>query len=165
MNTELLEKIILYICVEYPHKYDLSDARLTKIIYLTDWRYALDYDEKLTGIEWIFNHYGPYVPDVLKCAQAISKISVEFRSNFYNTPKTIIRASEDAQKPELDSKITNVLDSMIEKAAKRSWNQFIQLVYSTYPILTQPRYSKLDLVALAKEYKVKFPREEMVNTH
>ena len=163
MDTALLEKIILYVCMEYPYKHDLSDARLTKTIYLADWKYALDYGKVLTGINWVFNHYGPYVPDVLKCAEDCSMISVVYSANFYNTPKTIIKANNDAQKPDLDSDITTILDSMIKKAAKRSWNEFIQLVYSTYPILTQPRYSKLDLVALAKEYKEKFPPADVVS--
>jgi len=160
MSTELLKKMIIYICVAYPDKWDLSDARLTKMIYLADWKYALKYGEKLTGIEWVFNHYGPYVPDVLNCAKSChSELSLEYGANAYNTPKTVIKAKDNIQKPNLDSKVTDVLDFVIEKAVKRSWNQFIQLVYSTYPIYMQPRYSKLDLVELAKEYKEKFPPE------
>jgi uncharacterized phage-associated protein len=158
MREELLTSIILYICKEYPHKYDLSDARLTKIIYLADWKYALEYEKELTGIKWVFNHYGPYVFDVFRCAQKSNSISIESGLNFYNSPKIIIKAKENAQKPKLDSSVTEILDSMIDKVQKRTWAQFIQLVYSTYPILTQPRYSALDLVALAREYKEKFPQ-------
>lgn len=33
------------------------------------------------------------------------------------------------------------------------WSRFIRLVYSTYPILTQERGTKLDLVELAAKYK------------
>ncbi len=36
-------------------------------------------------------------------------------------------------------------------------NEFIKLVDSTYPIVTQERYSKLDLVKLADEYKEEVP--------
>ena len=159
-NKELLKNVILYICIKYPHKDELSDARLTKIIYLVDWKYALEHGQKLTGIEWIFNHYGPYVPDVIECAKDCSEISVERSWNTYNSPKTVIKAANTTQCPALHSDITDILDSMIEKSSRLYWDHFIQLVYSTYPILTQPRYSKLDLVTLAKEYQAKILHKE-----
>ena len=37
----------------------------------------------------------------------------------------------------------------------KTWDQFITFVYSTYPIVNSERYSQLDLVALAQEYKMK----------
>jgi hypothetical protein len=45
------------------------------------------------------------------------------------------------------------LDFVIEKTKDLEWNDFIRLIYSTYPIVTQDKYSKLDLVSLAKEYQ------------
>jgi hypothetical protein len=34
-----------------------------------------------------------------------------------------------------------------------TWNDFIRLVYSTYPIMSQERGTELDLAALAEEYR------------
>lgn len=153
-DKEMLKKIILYICTKYPYKNDLSEARLTKIVYLVDWKFALDHEQALTDIEWIYNHYGPYVPDVIDCAKSCPEIAIEHGWNFYGYPKTIVKAITGVPVSDLDPSIIEVLDLAIKKAAGRSWDRFTQLVYSTYPILTQPRYSKLDLVSLAKEYKI-----------
>ncbi|MDR2169645.1 MAG: SocA family protein [Planctomycetaceae bacterium] len=163
MENELLTDIIIYICMNYPHKDDLSDARLTKMIYLADWKYALKYEQKLTNIEWVFNHYGPYVADVIKCAENCQDISIEYSKNTFNSPKTIIKINKNSKIPNLNKNITETLDFIIEKAQKRNWKQFIQLVYSTYPILTQERYTKLDLVKLAKEYQDKIQKENWDN--
>ena len=46
-----------------------------------------------------------------------------------------------------------VLDFVIESTSPLNWNEFVKLVYSTYPIVTQPRFSKLDLVAIAQRYR------------
>ncbi len=39
--TYNLRDIMLYICDKYPQKRDLSNARLTKLIYLSDWKNIL----------------------------------------------------------------------------------------------------------------------------
>ena len=45
-----------------------------------------------------------------------------------------------------------ILDSIIESTKRQNWSEFIRLVYSTYPVMTQDRFSRLDLVALARRY-------------
>ena len=48
-----------------------------------------------------------------------------------------------------------IIDRVIEVTKDKTWDQFITFVYSTYPIVNSERYSQLDLVALAQEYKMK----------
>jgi hypothetical protein len=36
-----LKDIIAYYCKQYPHKAELSKARLTKMVYLADWKSAI----------------------------------------------------------------------------------------------------------------------------
>jgi len=60
MNN-LVDEIIKYICLNYPYKYKLSKARLTKMVYLIDWYYSKLNKHQMTNISWEFNHYGPYV--------------------------------------------------------------------------------------------------------
>ena len=45
------------------------------------------------------------------------------------------------------------LDFVIEKTKGMYFDSFIDYVYSTYPVTSKERYSKLDLVTLAQEYK------------
>jgi len=56
--------VIRYIINEYPHKDELSKARLNKMIYLADWKSAIDKGNLITDINWLFNHYGPYVKEI-----------------------------------------------------------------------------------------------------
>ena len=63
-----IENIIKYLCKNYPHKNELSKARLTKLVYLADWFSALTKNKQMTNIEWVFNHYGPYVDEITSVA-------------------------------------------------------------------------------------------------
>jgi hypothetical protein len=46
-----------------------------------------------------------------------------------------------------------IADHVIEQTRRLSWDPFIRLVYSTYPILTGTRGDDLDLVRAARDYK------------
>jgi hypothetical protein len=50
-----LRDVVAYLCHEYPHKGELSKARLTKMVYLADWRSAIERGSQVTDIEWVFN--------------------------------------------------------------------------------------------------------------
>ena len=60
-----LKDMIYYILKKYPKKDHLSNARLTKIIYLSDWYSAINYNKQISNIHWYFDNYGPFVWDVL----------------------------------------------------------------------------------------------------
>lgn len=59
--------------------------------------------------------------------------------------------------PSLTDDEKELLDYVISSSASKNWDDFIKLVYSTYPIITQDRFSKLDLVKLAREYEQSIP--------
>lgn len=42
------------------------------------------------------------------------------------------------------------------------WNAFISFIYSTYPIITSDRYTFLNLVEKAEQYKLELKKEEEV---
>ena len=60
-----LNELIKYILATYPKMEELSKPRLVKLIYLIDWKYSIEFGKQYTDIKWIFNHYGPYVHDVI----------------------------------------------------------------------------------------------------
>jgi hypothetical protein len=53
----------------------------------------------------------------------------------------------------LDKEEKEILDFVIESSSTKNWDEFIKLVYSTWPIATEERYSKLDLAGLARAYE------------
>ena len=150
---DTLNDVIKYLYLNYPYKNELSKARVVKMVYLADWKSAMLYQKQLTNINWYFNHYGPYVSDIINAIRSDSDFTIDTQKNMYGETKELIRINEKNTQLTLSDNVKHVLDFVIEKTAPLSWDDFIKLVYSTYPIVTQPRYSTLNLVQLASLYK------------
>lgn len=147
-----LKDFIAYFIKHYPYPWELSKSKLTKMVYLADWKSAIEYQKQLTNIKWVYNHYGPYVYDVAKTASE-DPFFVEETENFFDAIKEIIRLKDENYIPNITEEEQKVLDHIIKTTEKRNWYAFIKLVYSTYPIVKSQRYDALDLVSLAREYK------------
>lgn len=147
-----LENLIRYILLHYPNPLELSKPRLVKLIYLIDWRYTIETGNQYTNINWIYNHYGPYVNDVINLMKEKKQVfKVESYQNNYEgvTDKfTLIDKSEI----NFETTIKNISDRFIDYTYKLTWSDFINLVYSSYPIKNNLKYSSLDLSTLAKEF-------------
>jgi hypothetical protein len=149
-----LRDVVLYFCKNYPYPNELSKARLTKMVYLADWRSAITRHRQITSIRWRYNHHGPYVKDVEDLARNDPALTITRTYNAFGSEKEVISAKDGAaMSPPLPDEERKVLDYVIEITAPMYWDEFVQLVYSTWPILTQPRYETLDLVGLARRYK------------
>ena len=148
-----LQQIVAYYCINYPHMNELSKARLTKLVYLADWFCSLSEGRQLTNIEWLFNHYGPYVEDVVLSAESSPLFCIDRSNNIYGSSKSVITYIGDANKIELTGKEKAILNLVISKTKDLFFNDFIEYVYSTYPVSSNERYTALNLVELAKEYK------------
>lgn len=148
-----LADVVAYLCANYPSKSELSKARVTKMVYLADWKAALDEGRQLTDIRWKYHHYGPWTDDVVEIARWSSGIEVEKTENMYGDLKELIRVTPDASWKSLDETDAEILNHVIEETAPLYWNDFIKLVYSTYPILANDRYAELNLEELARRYK------------
>jgi predicted metallo-beta-lactamase superfamily hydrolase len=149
-----ISNIIKYLLKEYPHKKELSASRLTKMIYLIDWKSSIDAGEQITNAKWHFDHFGPYVDDFVNLAKEDKDIIVEHTSNAYGGKKQLFKLSDSFNgKIELSEKERNIADHVIKATKTKSYQAFINLVYSTYPIISSNRYDDLDLVEAAKKYK------------
>lgn len=151
MNT--LIDIVKYLYLHYPYHGELSKARVVKMIYLVDWRSCLVCGQQITHIHWYFNHYGPYVSEVIDDIRRDQDFSIKSATNMFGDTKEIIVLKNTRYKVNLSEDVKVVLDFVIEKTCRLNWTEFINLIYSTYPVVTQPRYTYFDLVKLAKEYK------------
>jgi len=150
----VLSNIIKYILKEYPHKSELSASRLTKMIYLIDWKNSIDNDCQITKTVWHFDHYGPYVDDFVKLAKEDKDITIKNTSTVYGGKKQLFQLSENfGSKVEVTQEQKKIIDFVINATKKKNYEDFIQLVYSTYPVISSDRYSDLDLVTMARKYK------------
>ncbi|PBI87609.1 hypothetical protein BKP42_61730 [Rhodococcus erythropolis] len=148
-----LGDVLVYFCDKYPHKSELSKARLTKMVYLADWRSSIDHGVQITDLRWVFNHYGPYVVEVISEAERNPRLETADTQNFFGSSKTIVRRKVGtAPQTTLTDDERAVLNTVIRATEKLNYQDFIQLVYSTYPVVTQKRYQELDLPALAEIY-------------
>ncbi|HAS6345868.1 TPA: DUF4065 domain-containing protein [Vibrio vulnificus] len=148
-----LQLIIAYLCQMYPYRDELSKSRLTKLVYLADWYSALADEQQLTDIHWHFNHYGPYVDEVVEDIMRSPFFSMEHQQTIYGTDKYLVRFNGRIEPEEINPRIRQILDTVIIDTQRLYYNDFINYVYSTYPVVVSNRYNDLDLVALAREYK------------
>lgn len=147
-----LENLIRYILLNYPNLSELSKPRLVKLIYLIDWRYTIENSKQFTDIEWIYNHYGPYVNDVIELMKKNPDIfKVESYKNSYEgiTDKFELL---DKTPVKLEEEVKIIADKFIKHTYPLKWTDFINLVYSSFPIKNNLKYSTLDLISLAREF-------------
>lgn len=152
MNNLL--NIIYYICLNYPNNEDLSNARLNKIIYLADWRNVLRRGRQVSNINWVFNHYGPFVFDIIDEVNAHENIfEVKCIANDFGAPKQIISLKGGLNQVNTNIEDSDSIDFIIEKTKDMGFNKFIQYVYSTYPVLSSQHGEALNLLEKAEEYR------------
>ena len=150
--TQPLVNVMAYLARHYPSPEDLSNARLTKLVYLADWESAKRTGAPLTATRWVFNHYGPWVPDVMDTARRTPEyFRVRDARNAYGTDKTVIEAlpAADTLAQMLTLSQRQVLDAVIKKTRSMYFGQFIDYVYDTYPVQRTDRYAALNLRSLA----------------
>lgn len=146
--------ILHYIATEYPHKEELSKGRSTKLVYLCDWRHVLQTGEQATPISWRFDNYGPFVWDVYDAAKEYDKLfRIDEVENMYGSKKTLIVPLNSDYQSNITQSQRDAADHVISQTKNLNWDDFIKLVYSTYPVVSSEKYSSLDLPKLATEYK------------
>ena len=143
-----LKDVLSYIVKNYPYSDDLTKTRTTKLVYLVDWEYIKKYGRQLTSIEWFFDHYGPYVSDVLDEADKDRRISIKKTKSNFGTVKYMVmpKFTKNDIVYSLTTDEIEVIDDVIEKTKLLSWNQSIRYVYDTSPIKNSEKYKKLDLL-------------------
>lgn len=154
MNS--LVDILAYLLKDYPHPGDLSNARVTKLVYLADWKHVVDRNERLTTIPWIFNNFGPFVWNIKDTAVLNSRLfDVNTEQNLYGSRKTSLSLTPagESYATSLSDSAVEVLDHVLKTTAPLNFDVFIRLVYSTYPVVTTDRYEPLHLEAKAAEYR------------
>jgi hypothetical protein len=145
---------VAYLVANYPHKDELSKARLTKMVYLADWKAALDHGRQITDIDWRFHHFGPYVDDVHRTALEDPAFVVKLERNYYGNLKERIELVDPSRTMvTLHQWEKDIFKHVINETKPLNWNAFIKLVYSTYPILSGSRGARLNLVESSKAYK------------
>jgi hypothetical protein len=152
-----------FIIAAYPHKDELSNARLTKLVYLADWKHVLSTGNQITNVKWYFDNFGPFVKDVRDALEGDKTLfEIVPKKNIYGNDKVIFKLKDTNYKPILNDSEKASLSHVLDVTKSMYWAAFITLVYSTYPIASSERYSFLDLKAKAAEYQKPMPENSKV---
>lgn len=143
-----------YIQRHYPHREELSKARLTWMLYLADWKSVITNGVQITDIVWGLSDQGPYAKEGWRRSRRESGL----RRGLHRSHSPL-RASTSFS---ITKEEAEILDFVIESCASKSWLEFKRLIYSTYPVMTQRKAEKLDLPKLAESYRDK--RELLVGS-
>lgn len=159
--TTALKDVMAFLLERYPTDlaHELSNARVTKMVYLADWHYAINHKKQITNIDWYFDTYGPFVKDIEKTAHKHNEIFIiDFGNNRYGRPKKTLSLRNSDQQTELDPKVKESLKHVIRITKQLYWDGFIKIVYSSYPVKVSEKYSYLDLPKLAKAFRAERER-------
>jgi hypothetical protein len=149
-----LTQIIAYILDKYPHKMELSNARVTKMVYLSDWKSVLVRGCQISSIQWYFDNYGPFVWDISKAVEQDTTVfSIINDQTMFGARKMLFILKTKIDYNLLSDDDMKIINFVIDTTSKLNWNEFIKLVYSTFPIVSSERYSNLNLSQKAIEFE------------
>ena len=106
--------------------------------YLADWKSAVERGRQMTGLSWVLGDRGP------DCHEARLLVEAELSGP---------ARGRLARCPSLTAEDRRLLRFVVQSVREKGYPEMEKLVYSTYPIFTQERFSGLDLAALAEEYR------------
>ena len=146
-----IDVVVRYFIAHYPYPNDLSKTRLTKMVYLADWKAVSTLGRQVTPIRWYFDHYGPYVPDVFDAIKDDPTLSIRRSQSGFGGFKEIVVSKGEKN---LDTSLLRpddqpILDAVIQATQDMSYSGFIAYVCQTEPIATGKRYTELPLEEIA----------------
>lgn len=143
--------------LEHLNEKTISTTKMTKLLYLVDWKGAIELGKQISSARWEYQKYGPYSEGLLQSLFDYPGIghNVRFVLNT-NDPYVQFKHKRGSSSGITRKEVTDVIDHTIRYANMNDYTDLLKLVYSTFPIFTGNLGDELDLVDLAKEYaKVK----------
>lgn len=144
--------ILHYLVDKYPYPDDLTRLRVTKLIYLIDWKAVQKTGQQLTDITWSLGQYGPTTETIIETVDKDSGLTfLETVSNF-GTKKYLLKITvpDEQLSYNLSSEDRHLIDTVINETKDLFWNNFMDHVYQTPPVIQAKSYDVLNLENFAK---------------
>ena len=138
-----LSNVIYYICENHPDGYSLSVEKLIDMIYLADWRYAIEHKRQVTNVCWGIRNSKPWMDE------SSVKELIDFLANLRN--KSLIRTLAKFRL-RLSESQKRTISFVIQTSLSKDEDELTKLVSSTYPAIAQGIDKHLDFRNLAEEY-------------
>lgn len=149
-----LEDILITIFLRFNNK-SIANYRLTKLVYLLDWLSCMKLGSQVTDIKWKYHSFGPYVDNIAKVVEnSIDIFHIENQDLGSSSKKRFkLKSLSCHSNHKVNEKLSKLLDYVYQKTHDLNSSEFIDLVYSTYPVRMSDKYSELDLEKLARQFK------------
>lgn len=154
MNKHLVRKLIVYIVDQFQDmEAEISTIRLVKMLYLIDLEYYNRHGTTLTGIEWVYYHFGPYFFAVADIFQSAS-IDMDAREITTKSGRGFTYRSLESQDitRDVDFATEQQINHILQKWAFEDTDSLLKYVYNTPPIKAGQRERPIDF-SLATEKK------------
>ena len=150
MADLLLRNLITYLVTE------LSDAeisfgktKLVKLLYLTDAAYYRSYRTQLTGLSWIFHHYGPYAFGIDAALKSLRFGVPQEKADIGAGREAIVfrppRHLQARMQPEALYEAKPLIDRVLREWGRADLNELLDFVYfDTEPMANARRGEALD---------------------
>ncbi|MDR2170631.1 MAG: hypothetical protein LBP59_10855 [Planctomycetaceae bacterium] len=151
-NIACVNEVVRYIVYRYDDSGNdvrvISGSLLTNLLFLSDWKFALEYGNVISGIKWKHTFYPGYIhEDIIQALQIDDDIEMKWlRSGMMVNMRPICTTLQLYKSGE-------IIDFIIEKRHRLGNDGFMRLFFSVYPLMSRSRYTELDLVQIAAEYK------------
>jgi hypothetical protein len=146
-------------------------TKLVKLLYLIDVEYQRRFSRKLTGLDWVFYHYGPYSPAIDEILKQIDlDIPQEDVVTASGHPAKIFKPSKyiDSEFEYSTGAAKPIVDRVINQWGFEELNPLLSYVYfHTEPMMDANRGDSLDFSKITrqiperKQVSVQIPKEQI----
>lgn len=128
-NTEPdLPAIIAYIVARAKERgITLNRTRLVKLLYLLDVERIRTRSEPLTGLDWVFYHYGPYAFDLIETLESMEKTQLVAKP--WHDSIMYHAAPEAPDGDDWVSSTRRSVDAMLDRYVALGMNELLDYVY------------------------------------
>lgn len=130
---DIISKILTF----YKSEKEISLQKIVFLIYLCDWKNSIEHGRQMTDIEWKYLDSEFSKKIIAAFNEVRTREGFEFKSNYANLSETELQ----------------VIDFIGTLSLKLNTEDFIKLVFSTYPMIRKEKYKSLNLPDLAEDYK------------
>ena len=122
----------------------LSQTKLVKLLYLIDVARVASRRDPLTGLHWVFFHYGPYAIELLETVDEIAGTRKIGRT--WNQAALHEAAADASDGEDWLSSTRRTVDRVIDRFAPLALNELLDHIYfRTAPMIGATRGDPLDL--------------------
>jgi hypothetical protein len=135
-NNKIFD-LISRILENYEKRGEISMLKIVFLIYLCDWKYSIEKGTQITDIKWKFldKEFSKKIISAFNKGK-IQKNTFSFKSDFSH----------------LSNNEKKIIDFISTLSMELETDDFIKLVFSTYPMIRKEKDVHLDLPVLAKDY-------------